>query len=545
MKQTEVAFFPQTVEEADDSLKLPVGVPPVLGDYRLVRFIKESPSMIMYQAVQQSVDRSVVLQLLKPEACEDLKLRDDFKKLARAKASLIHPNVAPVYELLKSGNIFFYTGALLPGRNLDQLAKAGRELSTEQVLQIMITVGDSMVAIKSLSIAHRPLKGTDIHLDEKDQAHMANLALPDGAPNASRNEGIGLRKFIRSLQGVAPKGIASDLIASLIELADQRVLNWNDLLSKTRMAGKRYNIGQANRLTHAKGLATSFLRKKHRKRRFTAVTLVLGAFVALIAFTIALPEKTGSKARIFDAMVSIRAGTVTIDGDTHHLDSFWLDAHEVTIGQYARFLDEVGVGLTPYDHTDQPAAKTSHTPKDWEILLAKAKKGALYRDQPIDLNCPVFLVDWWDAYAYASWRGRRLPSSMEWIKAGRGEKENLYPWGDTPPTGQANLGSDYRPDAQGGENDGFNYWAPVDDLPRDISDFGAFGMAGNVEEWTGTWVNHPDYPDQTTPVVCGASFTSAPTRDLSQIKRADSPEETLLIRGFRTASSFPPSPSDE
>ena len=128
-------------------------------------------------------------------------------------------------------------------------------------------------------------------------------------------------------------------------------------------------------------------------------------------------------------MVSIRAGTVTIDGDTHHLDSFWLDAHEVTIGQYARFLDEVGVGLTPYDHTDQPAAKTSHTPKDWEILLAKAKKGALYRDQPIDLNCPVFLVDWWGRLCLCLLAWTKAPVLDGVDKSGKRRKRKPLPMG--------------------------------------------------------------------------------------------------------------------
>jgi formylglycine-generating enzyme required for sulfatase activity len=541
MKNAPTAHPSSSVDEAENELRLPDGVPPVLGDYRLVRFINDSPHMNMYEAVQQSVERRVVLQLLKPEACANPDLREEFKQLARAKANLVHPNVAPVYELLQSETTLFYTGALLPGKNLDQLASAGRMLTTEQVLQIMITVGESMVAIKALGVAHRPLKGTDIHLDDKDQAHMANLALPPDDANASRNEGIGLRKFILSLSKIAPRGIAGDLLGSLIEISSQRTLDWAEMLSETRLAGRSYNIGRANRLARARGLATSFLKRRHSKRRIAALTLFLGALAALITFSTKLPVPGNNKARSFDSMVRIPGGSVVSDGRATHIPSFWIDQHEVTIGQYARFLAAIEkTGSNAHDHADQPDDKQGHAPPDWQIILQRATKGSTYKGQAIDLNCPVFLVDWWDAYAYADWLGRRLPTSEEWRKAASVRPDKPYPWGDTRPGTRANLGADYNPESSGGALDGFNYWAPVDAHPEDISAFEAVGMAGNVEEWTATWVNHPDYPDRQTPVVCGASFASVRARDLNQTKRAASPEDTLMTRGFRTASSTPP-----
>ena len=524
----------QALQLNTEDLHLPEGVAPVLGDYRLVRFLDESTNMVMYHAVQSSVNRSVVLQLLKPEACENQKLRDEFKQLARAKANLHHQNIAIVYELLQSGRILFYTGALLSGRNLDQIATGGRELSTEQVLQIMITIGEAMVFIKENGHTHRPLKGTDIHLDDHDQAHLANLALPPGATNASRNEGVGLQKFITSLDRVAPQGIAKELLTSLRKSFTNHEFTWDDLLGESRAARRRYNISRANNLRDARLRASTWLREKKR-RRFGAAALLLGAVGALVALLLTLPE-TEVKARAFDTMVPVAAGTI----GSRPVERFWIDEHEVTIGQYAAFLDDIG-DSTRFDHADQPATRRGHVPEGWELLLEQARVGGSYRGHPIDLDCPVALVDWWDAHAYARWIGRRLPTSDEWVLAATGGRPVRYPWGDDPPGARANLGADYQPEGgEAGQIDGYNLWAPVDGHPEDRSGCGAVGLAGNVEEWTATWSNHPDYPDRQTPVVHGGSFASSDGQPVVEGRRAASPEDGTLARGFRTATSVPP-----
>ncbi|HCN77762.1 MAG TPA: hypothetical protein DIT13_11285, partial [Verrucomicrobiales bacterium] len=119
-------------------------------------------------------------------------------------------------------------------------------------------------------------------------------------------------------------------------------------------------------------------------------------------------------------MVRIPAGRFIFqNGARRNLPDYWISRHEVTIGQYADFIAAIGGG-TALDHPSQPKTKTGHTPPKWAEILAAAKAGATYNGQPISLNTPVTQVDWWDAYAYARWRGQRLPTEEEWEKAARG-----------------------------------------------------------------------------------------------------------------------------
>ena len=183
---------------------------------------------------------------------------------------------------------------------------------------------------------------------------------------------------------------------------------------------------------------------------------------------------TRVKEQIYHGMKLVKGGYFKYGpGKTREVDlsRFYVDEYEVTNAEYAEFLEYLKkTGDHSCDHATQPKSKNGHVPLDWD----KIGNG-----RP---NHPVVGLDWYDAYAYARWCGKRLPTDQEWEKAARGGDGRKYPWGDSWQKDLCNA----RPRVIMGNEEGLpTDVMPVGSFPDGISPHGCADMAGNAREWIG------------------------------------------------------------
>ncbi len=94
---------------------------------------------------------------------------------------------------------------------------------------------------------------------------------------------------------------------------------------------------------------------------------------------------------------------------------------------------------------------------------------------------PVTGISWFEATAFATWSGARLPSEREWQIAARGEDGRTFPWGNRPPaTSQLNC-----------YESGIHHLTPVDAYQSGATPSGIFDLSGNCGEWCAERVTTP------------------------------------------------------
>ncbi len=171
-------------------------------------------------------------------------------------------------------------------------------------------------------------------------------------------------------------------------------------------------------------------------------------------------------------MVHLSAATITLGPDpTDPLHSpgheisvpgFWMDRYEVTLADYAVFLNAGGREKHYHERMQNP-----------ELCGLLRDGPGRYRVVPGREDHPVVFVRQEDALAYARSLGKDLPTEAMWERAARGSEGRRYPWGDSPVSAaRANYDFHY-----GGT-------LPVGSLPAGATPDGIYDLAGNVKEWT-------------------------------------------------------------
>ncbi len=526
-----------------------------IGDYEIEAKIDEHPTTTIYRANQKSVGRTVRLYILKSELAGDPEAVKRFISNASVKANVRHPAVLAVFEAGEKEGRYFYACEYVPNTSIDEVTRAGRQLDAVTVLKLTQTAADVMAYFGRERIQHDPLRPTQLLLDAKGQPRVANIAAHEGTSDedgAAEIQGLaGMLLPLLATSADSPK--AAELLGTAGQPSSD-VRSWAALAQEAKTRMPQVKPADAYKLDARSRAAVKAVEEAKKKQKRMVMLSSLGSLLllgsALVVVYFAIFQ--GASAKDFDEMIEVPAGEfIYQDGEKVTLPTFWIDQYEVTVGQYAQFLDwvkENPEAAAKLAHPDMPAGR-SYVPEEWadeELATGpmpgyytRAKRWGKYKSVPLDVNSPVFHVNWFSAYAYAAWKGRRLPTEQEWEKAARGTDGRQYPWGNELEPKKVNSGADRKPDpTKGGEIDGYIRSSPVDAVSGDESPYGVMGMAGNVSEWTSDFGENEKWGSK-VPVIRGGNWDNPDVSVTRRLLVYDALQTDTAL-GFRTASDKPP-----
>jgi len=182
------------------------------------------------------------------------------------------------------------------------------------------------------------------------------------------------------------------------------------------------------------------------------------------------------------------------------LDAFSMAATQVTVEEYARFLE---------------ATKSAPPPYWGDPNFSRPQQ-------------PVVAVSWFDALAYCGWLSSmtgshyRLPTEAEWERAARGGQDGmLFPWGNDPPTSRPGYDARWKTGPE-----------PV--AQSQPNAYGLFDICENVHEWCSDWYAADYYaisPDRNP---------QGPAEGKRKASRGGSWRHQIKISRCAARSSIPP-----
>lgn len=227
------------------------------------------------------------------------------------------------------------------------------------------------------------------------------------------------------------------------------------------------------------------------------------------------------------------SGASKKEEESTSLPLFYMAQCETTLGMYVDYLNEVG----------QDGA-------GWNKRMAHADRCGILRGDDFQYsilpgrdNYPVSYVSWYDAVNFLHWCGLALPTEAQFEKALRGGQfldgdagqrpnplpDRRFPWGNESP----DAGGLYRCNFDG-QDDGFEFTAPVGSFDEFNSPHGLCDLAGNLAEWTLDWYSTSFHVGlDGFRVARGGSWMSVPAGCDAVTGATQLPVKESSIMGFR------------
>lgn len=459
-------------------MRLPEGT--TLSVYRIESVIGEGGMGVVYRARDMALGRDVALKCLHMNLAGDPEVRRRFVREARVLRTWSHPGAVAIYDFIEHEHVLAIVMELVEGENLAQhLARWRGKMPYEQIRTVLGDVLLAMDDAHASGVVHRDLKPDNV-LVRNDAGRLRPKIADFGIAKVLEGTTYTVSgALLGTCRYMSPEQVKTPSLADhRSDIYSLGITLYELVTGRPPFDGSHFSVMMAH-VTNAprapsklrpdvppalERLILDALAKPpdkrpascgvFRERLFEAIPATPESIEQQQASSVPLPttvRDTGG-----NEMVLVPGGAFNMGSSRRevHVDAVYVDRTPVTNAQFAVFLE-----ATQYKPTDASAKR----------FLAHWRNGKPPRGEE---KHPVVYVSWFDARAYATWAGRRLPTEAEWEKAARGTDGRRYPWGRAEPkSSHANFGR---------SRDGTT---AVGAFPEGASPYGILDLAGNVWEW--------------------------------------------------------------
>lgn len=117
--------------------------------YRLLHPLGSGGMAVVYKALDEMLERTVAVKILREDYTNDKEFREQFKQEAKAAANLSHPNIVTVYDFGFDEDQVFIVIEYIEGRDLKSLIRENKPFNIDDAVSLMAQ------ACAGIGYAHR------------------------------------------------------------------------------------------------------------------------------------------------------------------------------------------------------------------------------------------------------------------------------------------------------------------------------------------------------------------------------------------------------
>ena len=154
------------------------------GRYRMIRHVASGGMGQVWEAHDDTLDRTVALKIMHPHTQDELALAERFRDEARFAAQLQHPNTVAVHDFVEVDGLCFLVMEFVDGPTLGGLLSLG-PLPPADVRRIIGQLAAALAVAHGLGIIHRDIKPANVMING-DRAQLMDFGIARSIDAESR-----------------------------------------------------------------------------------------------------------------------------------------------------------------------------------------------------------------------------------------------------------------------------------------------------------------------------------------------------------------------
>jgi serine/threonine protein kinase len=156
---------------------------PEIPGYRIVRHLSSGGMGRLYYAIQQSLNRPVVIKVANhSDSDSQVEVIERFEREAILQAKGSHPNVVGIIDRGTIDGRFYIVMEYVEGGDLRTRLNINRKMSLGQARHVLIGIGQAVSALHEKSIVHRDLKPENILLGQDGTVRLTDFGIAVTVP---------------------------------------------------------------------------------------------------------------------------------------------------------------------------------------------------------------------------------------------------------------------------------------------------------------------------------------------------------------------------